>query len=167
MRPEKLLDFALTYRDAATTLVAIAAGGAIGRGLFNRYTFHQSLISSAKGQLTATAPYYLRKAPTDLRSFKKAVILRGDHGSGKITFLCHIMLRDTYPWWHHVFCPPKGFYFVGNMRQKSAADWFKTQLNSGGKEDSLIEIRKLLTDRINEQPIRGFLHGCLPKSLTY
>ena len=47
--PVPLLDFVLNYRDAATTLVVIVVSGAVGRRLFNRNTFRQSLISSAKG----------------------------------------------------------------------------------------------------------------------
>ena len=161
------MDLAIVVLHGATNAIAVLYGAKVGarRFLNRRLQFHRSLISVARSKVTNSILYHPRGPQIDLHPFRNPVILRSDHGSGATTFLCQTLLRNTHPFWWRVLCPPRGLYLTGNYRKGNTEEWFRSVLDSD-KEDPLGAISRLLTDRLNEQPVRKFLLRWIPEYLV-
>jgi hypothetical protein len=153
-------------------MVGIAAGSlgilAYARSYYSRATrlFYRSLMTGSVSEVAGQKYYHRDRINIPRGNFPTAVIIKGEHRSGKSFFVANYILQQRCPWWMRILAPVNGFFLQGNKSSVTAEEWFKRQLNLTGKEDPIQSVATLVTMNYEQQYIRRFLLYLFGKSLS-
>jgi hypothetical protein len=163
-KPEKWVDWLLTFRGAATVGASVIGVGALARmaGIHraNR-KFSHSLIQIAHRQQRDASPFVSRGSPFPRVPTGRATIFQGRHRDGKSITLSHTILTQWYPWHLRLLWPARGFYLEGSQTCETAQIWLSEQLATGS-ESPLTHIQDLVEMRAAQQRMRTLLLERMP-----
>ena len=121
-----------------------------------------SLLFTSSIKLSRIRRYYPRHGAEQLDIFgaDTSIAIVGANRSGISVFVSHNILYDMFPFWHRLFCPPRGLFLGGSYSHDTIKNWLKSELQTAGTardEYPMRSINELILQRYTEQPIRNFL----------
>ena len=123
--------------------------------------FLTSLLSTSSIKLSGIRGYYPRHGAEhfDIFGANRSIAVVGSNRSGTSVFVSHNILYGMFPFWHRLFCPPRGLFLRGFYGHGTVKDWLKGELQVAGvarDEYPMRSINEFILQRYTEQPIRNF-----------